>query len=94
FYTTSGNPELHSGLPCGAALGVPAALTLSFVPTMCPLQRPRPSPPADAGVPMTSGRTGAGGGGKFKKFKKCHFFFFNFKYALSCALPAFCLFFL
>ncbi|CAI9597715.1 unnamed protein product, partial [Staurois parvus] len=68
---------------------------------MCPLQRPRPSPPADAGirllcpVPVTSGRTGAAGGGKFKKFKKClFFFFFNFQYALSCALPAFCLFFL
>ncbi|CAI9588309.1 unnamed protein product, partial [Staurois parvus] len=50
FYTTSGIPELHSGLPCSAALGVPAALTLSFAPTMCPLQRPRPSPPADAGI--------------------------------------------
>ncbi|CAI9577084.1 unnamed protein product, partial [Staurois parvus] len=70
---------------------------------MCPLQRPRPSPPADAGirllcpVPVTSRRTGAaaGGGGKFKNFKKCHFIFFlHFTYALSGALPAFCLFFL
>ncbi|CAI9576815.1 unnamed protein product [Staurois parvus] len=38
---------------------------------MCPLQRPRPSPPADAGfcvpVPVTSGRTGAAGGGKFEE---------------------------
>ncbi|CAI9623205.1 unnamed protein product, partial [Staurois parvus] len=58
--------------------------------------------PADAGirllcpVPVTSGRTGAAaaGGGKFKNFKKCHFFFLHFTYALSCALPAFCLFFL
>ncbi|CAI9576775.1 unnamed protein product, partial [Staurois parvus] len=62
--TKSGNPELHSGLPCGVAQEVPAALTLSFAPTMCPLQRPQPSPPADAGfrvpVPVTSGRTGAG----------------------------------
>ncbi|CAI9623500.1 unnamed protein product, partial [Staurois parvus] len=48
--TKSGNPELHSGLPCGVAQGVPAALTLSFAPVMCPLQRPRPSPPADAGI--------------------------------------------
>ncbi|CAI9539603.1 unnamed protein product, partial [Staurois parvus] len=33
--------------------------------------------------------------GNLKKFKKClFFFFFNFQYALSCALPAFCLFFL
>ncbi|CAI9566893.1 unnamed protein product, partial [Staurois parvus] len=46
--TESGNPELHSGLPCSVAQGVPAALTLSFAPMMCPLQRPRPSPPADA----------------------------------------------
>ncbi|CAI9560930.1 unnamed protein product, partial [Staurois parvus] len=68
---------------------------------MCPLQRPRPSPPADAGirllcpVPVTSGRTGAAAGGKFKNFKKCHFFFFlHFTHALSCALPAVCLFFL
>ncbi|CAI9594966.1 unnamed protein product, partial [Staurois parvus] len=84
------------------------------------LQRPRPSPPgeADAGirllcpVPVTSGRTGAAaaGGGKFKNFKKCHFFFFTFYLvkhcclnqfhihivpsALSCALPEFCLDFL
>ncbi|CAI9560371.1 unnamed protein product, partial [Staurois parvus] len=30
-------------------------------------------------VPVTSGRTGAAaGGGKFKNFKKCHFFFFTF----------------
>ncbi|CAI9549504.1 unnamed protein product, partial [Staurois parvus] len=77
-----------------------SSLTLPCAPTMCPLQRPRPSPPADAGilllcpVPVTSGRTGAGGG-KFKHFKKCHFFFFlHFTCALSGALPAFCLFFL
>ncbi|CAI9543817.1 unnamed protein product, partial [Staurois parvus] len=83
--------------------GMCSSLTLPCAPTMCPLQRPRPSPPADAGirllcpVPVTSGRTGAaaGGGGKFKNFKKCHFFFFfHFTYALSGALPAFCLFFL
>ncbi|CAI9598873.1 unnamed protein product, partial [Staurois parvus] len=65
---------------------------------MCPLQRPRTSPPADAGIRLlcfrSPGRTGAAGGGKFKKFKKCLFFFFNFQYALSGALPAFCLFFL
>ncbi|CAI9543677.1 unnamed protein product, partial [Staurois parvus] len=97
FYTTSGNPELHSGLPCGAALGVPAALTLSFVPTMCP---PAAASPAISSgrcvpVPMTSGRTGAASGGKFKKFKKCHFFFSILSLVfLSCALPAFCLFFL
>ncbi|CAI9562282.1 unnamed protein product, partial [Staurois parvus] len=64
--------------------GMCSLLTLPCTPTMCPLQRPRPSPPADAGirllcpVPVTSGRTGAAGGGKFKNFKKCHFFFFTF----------------
>ncbi|CAI9564198.1 unnamed protein product, partial [Staurois parvus] len=82
FYTTSGNPELHSGLPCGATLGVPAALTLSFAPTMCPLQHPRPSPPADAGIRLLcSGPRDIGTSRsrkKFKKLKKCHFFFFQF----------------
>ncbi|CAI9595293.1 unnamed protein product, partial [Staurois parvus] len=61
-----------------------SSLILPCAPTMCPLQRPRPSPPADAGirllcpVPVMSGRTGAAAGGKFKNFKKCHFFFFTF----------------
>ncbi|CAI9584698.1 unnamed protein product, partial [Staurois parvus] len=50
FSTKSGNPELHSGLPCGVAQGFPAALTLSFVPVMSLLQCPRPSPPADASI--------------------------------------------
>ncbi|CAI9547319.1 unnamed protein product, partial [Staurois parvus] len=61
-------------------------------------------------VPVTSGRTGAGGGGKFENFKKNVIFFktiFHSKtllfqpishtfcpYALSCALPAFLVFFL
>ncbi|CAI9583232.1 unnamed protein product, partial [Staurois parvus] len=45
-------------------------------------------------VPVTSGRTGAAGGGKFENLKKCLFFKTHFSYALSCALPAFCLFFL
>ncbi|CAI9624088.1 unnamed protein product, partial [Staurois parvus] len=46
----SGNPELHSGLPCSVALGFPRSLTLSCAPVMCPLQRPRPSPPADDSI--------------------------------------------
>ncbi|CAI9553396.1 unnamed protein product, partial [Staurois parvus] len=52
FSTRSGNPELHSGIPCSVAQGFPAALTLSFAPAMCPLQHPRPSPPADAGIQL------------------------------------------
>ncbi|CAI9613847.1 unnamed protein product [Staurois parvus] len=62
--------------------GFPAALTLSFAPAMCPLQRPRPSPPADAGirasvvlVPVTSGCTAPGTGGKFEIFLKMSLFF-------------------
>ncbi|CAI9558415.1 unnamed protein product [Staurois parvus] len=52
-------------------------------------------------VPVTSGRTGGGGGsGKFenlKKLKHCCFNPFHIHIvpsALSCALSAFCLFFL
>ncbi|CAI9622899.1 unnamed protein product, partial [Staurois parvus] len=46
-------------------------------------------------VPVTSGRTGAGTGGKCENLKKN--LIFNktiISYALSCALPAFLLFFL
>ncbi|CAI9588603.1 unnamed protein product [Staurois parvus] len=42
------------------------------------LLRPMPAPGFCVPVPVTSGRTGAAGGGKCKKFKKCHFFFFQF----------------
>ncbi|CAI9590372.1 unnamed protein product, partial [Staurois parvus] len=67
-----------------------SSLTLPCTPTMCPLQRPRPSPLADAGirllcpVPVTSGRTG--GSGKFKNFK-CHFFFFFYILHMLCPAP-------
>ncbi|CAI9594808.1 unnamed protein product, partial [Staurois parvus] len=86
FSTTSGIPELHSGLPCGVAQGFPAALTLSFAPTMCPLQRPRPTPPASGfrvPVPVTSGRTG----GKFESFKKCLFFKMIILSLVLCPVP-------
>ncbi|CAI9532918.1 unnamed protein product, partial [Staurois parvus] len=45
-------------------------------------------------VPVTSGRTGAGGGGRFENFKKMSFFQNDFSCVLSCALPTFLLFFL
>ncbi|CAI9576402.1 unnamed protein product, partial [Staurois parvus] len=76
-----------------------SSLILPCAPTMCPLQRPRPSPPADAGirllcpVPVTSGRTGAaagGGGGNLKILKNVIFFFF---YILHMLCPAPCLHF-
>ncbi|CAI9602915.1 unnamed protein product, partial [Staurois parvus] len=46
---------------------------------MCPLQRPRPMPASGfcVPVPVTSGRTGAGTGGKFEDFKKNFIFFLN-----------------
>ncbi|CAI9550056.1 unnamed protein product, partial [Staurois parvus] len=64
-----------------------SSLTLPCAPTMCPLQRPRPSPPADSGirllcpVPVTSGRTGRRrppAAGNFKILKNVIFFFLHF----------------
>ncbi|CAI9534019.1 unnamed protein product, partial [Staurois parvus] len=82
--------------------GMCSSLTLPSAPTMCPLQRPRPSPPADAGirllcpVPVTSGTYGRRRRrrGNLNILKNVIFFFLHFTYALSCTLPAFCLFFL
>ncbi|CAI9608141.1 unnamed protein product, partial [Staurois parvus] len=66
----------------------PAALTLSFAPTMCPLQRPRPSPLADAGIwLLCSGPCGCtGAGGKFENLKKNVIFFKTILYML-CHVP-------
>ncbi|CAI9534738.1 unnamed protein product, partial [Staurois parvus] len=91
FSTKSGNPELHSGLPCGVPQGFPTALTLSFAPAMRPLQRPRPSllrlMPASGfrvPVPVTSGSTG----GKFENFKKMNCFFKTITLSLLlCPVP-------
>ncbi|CAI9586956.1 unnamed protein product, partial [Staurois parvus] len=75
-----------------------SSLTLPCAPTMCPLQRPRPSPPADAGirllcpVPVTSGRMGALpplAAGNLKILKNVIFFF----YILHMLCPAPCLHF-
>ncbi|CAI9592526.1 unnamed protein product, partial [Staurois parvus] len=73
--------------------GICSSLTLPCAPTLCPLQRPRPSPPADAGirllcpVPVTSGRTGiAGGARNLKIFKNVIFFFFYILHML-CSAP-------
>ncbi|CAI9612393.1 unnamed protein product [Staurois parvus] len=68
---------------------------------MSPLQRPRPSPPADAGIRLPGsdtlrapGHAGDRTGGKFYNFKIKHYcikpFHIHFvPTALSCALPAF-----
>ncbi|CAI9572376.1 unnamed protein product, partial [Staurois parvus] len=87
----------HAALLWGSLQHLPCPSFPRCVPCSVPghLLRPMPASGFCVPVPVTSGRTGAAGGGKFKKFKKClFFFFFNLKYALSCALPAFCLFFL
>ncbi|CAI9595901.1 unnamed protein product, partial [Staurois parvus] len=61
------------------------------------------SPPADASIRLlcssprevgTYGRRPAVGNLKKNLKNVFFFFFFNFQYALSCALPAFCLLFL
>ncbi|CAI9609608.1 unnamed protein product, partial [Staurois parvus] len=79
--------------------GICSSLTLPCAPAMCPLQRPRPSPPADAGirllcpVPVTSGRTGAAAAeaaGNLKILQNVIFFFF---YILHMLCPAPCLHF-
>ncbi|CAI9600751.1 unnamed protein product, partial [Staurois parvus] len=91
--TPSYTRAYHAALLWGSLQSLPCPSFPRCVPCSVPghLLRPMPASGFCVPVPVTSGRTGAGGGGKFKK---CHFFFINFKYAWSCALPAFCLFFL
>ncbi|CAI9579353.1 unnamed protein product, partial [Staurois parvus] len=92
--TPSYTRAYHAALLWGSLQHLPCPSFPRYVPCSVPghLLRPMPASGFCVPVPVTSGRTGAAGGGKFKK---CHFFFFfNFKYALPCALPAFCLFFL
>ncbi|CAI9560726.1 unnamed protein product, partial [Staurois parvus] len=79
-----------SGGPCSTYL------VLSFprcVPCSVPghLLRPMPASGFCVPVPVTSGRTGAAAGGKFKKFKKCLFFFLPI-FNMLCPVP--CLHFL
>ncbi|CAI9543136.1 unnamed protein product, partial [Staurois parvus] len=95
--TPSYTRAYHAALLWGSLQHLPCPLFPRCVPCSVPahLLQPMPAPGFCVPVPVTSGRTGAAGGGKFKKFFNFFFFFFfNFKYVLSCALPAFCLFFL
>ncbi|CAI9557965.1 unnamed protein product, partial [Staurois parvus] len=96
--TTSYTRAYHAALLWGSLQHLPCPSFPRCVPCSVPghLLRPMPASGFCVPVPVTSGRTGAAVGGKFKKFKKCLFFFFNYivPSALSCALPAFCLFFL
>ncbi|CAI9590860.1 unnamed protein product, partial [Staurois parvus] len=92
--TTSYTQAYHAALLWGSLQHLPCPSFPRCVPCSVPghLLRPMPASGFCVPVPVTSGRTGAAGGGKFKKC--LFFFFFHFQYALSCALPAFCLFFL
>ncbi|CAI9600618.1 unnamed protein product, partial [Staurois parvus] len=78
-----------------------SSLTLPCAPTMCAaspaISSGRCRHPASVSCPCdvgTYGRPAAGGGKFLNILKNVIFFFLHFTYALSCALPAFCLFFL
>ncbi|CAI9554336.1 unnamed protein product, partial [Staurois parvus] len=62
--------------------GMCSSLTLPCAPTMCPLQRPRPSSPADAVSCLcdvgTYGRRRRRRRGNLKILKNVFFFFFTF----------------
>ncbi|CAI9588094.1 unnamed protein product, partial [Staurois parvus] len=61
------------GSPCSS---LPCPSLPRCVPCSVPghLLQPMPASGFCVPVPVTSGRTGAAGGGKFENFKKCHFF--------------------
>ncbi|CAI9611102.1 unnamed protein product, partial [Staurois parvus] len=64
------------GSPCSTYL---VLCSRDVSPAASPLLRPMPASGFCVPVPVTSGRTGAAaGGGKFKNFKKCHFFKYTF----------------
>ncbi|CAI9551030.1 unnamed protein product, partial [Staurois parvus] len=82
----------HAALLRGSLQHLPCPSLPRCVPCSVPghLLRPMPASGFCFPVPVTSGRTGAGGGRKFENFKKNLVFFkMNFTYALSCPLSAF-----
>ncbi|CAI9623332.1 unnamed protein product, partial [Staurois parvus] len=86
-YTRAYHAALHreslQSLPCPSLRDVSSAVSLAISSGTCRHL---------ASVFRSLGCTGAAGGGKFEKLS--FFFKTSFTYALSCALPAFCLFFL
>ncbi|CAI9568602.1 unnamed protein product, partial [Staurois parvus] len=78
--TTSYTQAYHAALLWGSLQHLPCPSFPRCVPCSVPshLLRPMPASGFCVPVPVTSGRTGAAGGGKFKKLKKCLFFFFQF----------------
>ncbi|CAI9586792.1 unnamed protein product, partial [Staurois parvus] len=83
--TPSYTRAYHAALLWGSLQHLPCPSFPRCVPCCVPghLLRLMPASGFCVPVPVTSGRTG--GGGKFKKCKKCHFFFFNFN--MLCPVP-------
>ncbi|CAI9563997.1 unnamed protein product, partial [Staurois parvus] len=75
--TPSYTRAYHAALLWGSLQHLPCPSFPRCVPCSIPghLLRPMPASGFCVLVPVTTGRTGAAGGGKFKKFKKCLFFF-------------------
>ncbi|CAI9580448.1 unnamed protein product, partial [Staurois parvus] len=95
--TLSYTQAYHAALHWESLQSLPCPALPRCVPCNVPghLLRPMPASGFCVPVPVTSGRTGAPpAAGNLKIKKKFIFFHTNFTYALSCALPAFCLFFL
>ncbi|CAI9553434.1 unnamed protein product, partial [Staurois parvus] len=92
--TPSYTRACHAALHRESLQSLPCPSLQRCVPCSRPghLLRPMPASSFCVPVPVTSGRTGAGG--NLKILKNVIFFKTHFSYALSCALPAFCLFFL
>ncbi|CAI9624957.1 unnamed protein product, partial [Staurois parvus] len=86
--TTSYTRAYHAALLWGSLQHLPCPLFPRCVPCSVPghLLRPMPASGFCVPVPVTSGRTGAAGGGKFKNFKKCLFFFFSI-FNMLCPVP-------
>ncbi|CAI9599623.1 unnamed protein product, partial [Staurois parvus] len=95
--TPSYTRAYHAALHRDSLQHLPCPALPRCVPCSVPghLLRPMPASGFCVPVPVTPERTGAAGGGKFENLKKNVIFLkIHFSYALSCALPAFCLFFL
>ncbi|CAI9562067.1 unnamed protein product, partial [Staurois parvus] len=85
FSTKSGNPELHSGIPCGTAPACVLHLPYPELPRCVPCSVPAISSgrcrhPASVSCPCDVGTYGRRRRrrGYLKILKKCHFFFFTF----------------
>ncbi|CAI9624808.1 unnamed protein product, partial [Staurois parvus] len=74
--TTSYTRAYHAELHRESLQSLPCPCLPRCVPCSVPghLLRTMPASASCVPVPVTSGRTGGAGGGRFENFKKCHFF--------------------